>query len=163
MTAAFKTTKLVGDRVLVQGTDFLGTEGKTVLDAAQWTELNAHKAWDSATKEFEEAVEQFFAPLTAAADKAKAATKKVDDPITFVVVEEATEGVAAKPAHVVKLTRDSIVLRILENDAATDMLAWVGDELEVLAADQSVSSSAPSVPTAEEVTAIGAEALNQSE
>ena len=49
---SFTTTALVGNRVLVRGTDFLGTEGSTVLDSSQWVELNRHKQHKSATKEF---------------------------------------------------------------------------------------------------------------
>ena len=150
---SFTTTALVGNRVLVRGTDFLGTEGSTVLDSSQWVEINRHKQHKSATKEFDAAVNEFFAPLLEAAEKAKQPAV-VEDPITFVVLDEATEGVEAKPAHVVKLTRDSIILRILEIDPASSMLAWVADTLEVLAADQAPLPFQPvtAEPTAAEVT-----------
>lgn len=150
----FKTTNLVGDRVLVQGTDFLGTEGKVVLDSSQWTELNKHKQWESATQEFDAAVEAFFAPISEAADKVKAQTKTERDPVSFVVLEEETKGVQAKPAHVVSLTKDSQILRIIES-GDHDRLAWVGDDLEILAASQTPALPLASQPSAAEV---GAEA-----
>lgn len=153
----FTTTALVGNRVLVTGTDFLGTEGKAVLDSSQWAEVNATKQFNVASKEFDAAVEEFFKPLTDAAEKAQVSTKQEEDPISFVVIDEAVEGTPGKPAHLVKLTHDSIVLRLLEENLGTDRLAWVGDSLEVLAASQ--SASATSVPTAAEVTELGEEQL----
>ena len=154
---SFTTTALVGNRVLVTGTDFLGTEGKAVLDSSQWVAVNARKQHNVASKEFDTAVEEFFAPLTQAADKAHAATQgPVEDPITYVVIDDAVEGVQGKPAHVEKLTRDSVILRILETDADCTRLAWVGDQLEVLAADQTANTA---VPTAAEVTELGEEQL----
>lgn len=154
---SFKTTALVGNRVLVTGTDFLGTEGKAVLDSSQWVAVNARKQHKEASKEFDDAVEEFFKPLTEAADKAHSATvPAVEDPITYVVIDDAVEGVQGRPAHVEKLTRDSIILRILETDADSNMLAWVGDQLEVLAADQTANTA---VPTAAEVTELGEEQL----
>ena len=74
---SFTTTALVGNRVLVTGTDFLGTEGKAVLDSSQWVAVNARKQHKQASKEFDTAVEEFFKPLTEAADKAHSATVPV--------------------------------------------------------------------------------------
>jgi hypothetical protein len=145
----FKTTALVGDRVLVTGTDFLGTEGKTVLDSSQWTGIKQQRQLKSATSEFDAAVEEFFKPLTEAAEKAAKQAQPVEDPTTYVVIDEEVEGTQGRPAHLVKLTHDSIVLRLLEENAGTDRLAWVGDTLEVLASSQSASAT----PTAAEVAA----------
>ena len=157
---SFTTTALVGNRVLVTGTDFLGTEGKAVLDSSQWVAVNARKQHNVASKEFDTAVEEFFAPLTQAADKAHAATQgPVEDPITYVVIDDAVEGVQGKPAHVEKLTRDSVILRILEEDSDTTRLAWVADQLEVLAESQAPSNV--TVPTAEKVSELGAEATKK--
>lgn len=157
----FTTTALVGDRVLVRGQDFLGTEGQVVLDSSQWSEVNRTKQFKEASSEFDAAVEEFFAPLTAAADKAKAKGKKEQDPIEFVVLDEGTEGTPGTPAHLVKLTKDSQILRLIEDNAGTDRLAWVNDTLEILAASQSASNVA--VPSAAEVTEMGAEALEDTE
>jgi hypothetical protein len=149
----FTTTALVNERVLVQGTDFLGVEGKTVLDSSQWTQVNQHKQFDQATDEFDAAVAAFFQPITDAAEKVKTATTRDEDPSSFVVLSEEVEGVQAKPAHRVSLTKDSIILRLLEENPQTDRLAWVGDDLEILAAAQAPSATAQ--PSAAQV---GAEA-----
>jgi hypothetical protein len=149
----FTTTPLVGERVLVAGTDFLGVEGKTVLDSSQWTSVNQHKQFDQATTEFDEAVAAFFAPITEAAEKAQQTLVKDEDPSSFVVLSEEVEGVAAKPAHRVTLTKDSVILRLLEENPNTDRLAWVGEDLEILAAAQ--APSAASLPSA---ASVGAEA-----
>jgi len=148
----FTTTALVGNRVLVTGTDFLGTEGKAVLDSSQWVAVNQRKQHKQATKDFDTAVEEFFAPLAEAADKAKAAIEgPVEDPITYVVIDDAVEGTQGRPAHVEKLTRDSVILRILEEDTSTTRLAWVADTLEVLAESQAPAPK-PLAPTVAEAT-----------
>ena len=130
---AFTTTALVDNRVLVQGTDFLGVDGKCVLDSSQWLEVNKTTQFKQATSEFDDAVKAFFAPLEEAADKLEAAKKgDAPDPVTFVVLDEETKGVPAKPGRFVQLTHDSIVLRLLEQ-GAHDRLAWVNETLEVIA------------------------------
>jgi hypothetical protein len=129
----FTTTALVDNRVLVQGTDFLGVDGKTVLDSSQWLEVNKATHFKEATNEFDAAVKEFFAPLTEASDKLEAIQKgDAPDPVTFVVLDEETKAVPGKPAHLVKLTKDSIILRLLEQ-GASDRLAWVNEELEIIA------------------------------
>jgi hypothetical protein len=151
---AFTTVKLVNERVLVKGTDVFGTDGETVLDSSQWTQVNSHKEFDQATEAFDAAVREFFAPLQEAGEKLAAVNDKTPDPIGFVVLSEEVKGVRAKEAHLVKLTKDSIILRLIES-GATDRLAWVADQLEVLEADD---VPVPVVPTAAEVAEAGAEA-----
>jgi hypothetical protein len=149
--AQFTTTRLVDERVLVQGTDVFGNEGQTVLDSSQWTEVNSHKEFDQATAAFDAAVEEFFKPLTEAAEAVGKKLEKQPDPIGFVVLSEEVAGVQGKPAHLVKLTKDSTVLRILES-GDHDRLAWVNDQLEVL---EVLAGTASVQPSAAEV---GAEA-----
>lgn len=128
----FSIHTLVGERVLVKGTDQFGVTGQTVLDSSQWAQVNSHKEYDQATEAFEQAVEEFFAPiLDAAAQLDQAKAKPEPDSIGYVVLSEPEEGRPAKPGHLVKLTHDSIVLRLLEG-GQHDRLAWVGDNLEVL-------------------------------
>ena len=129
----FQTSNLVGDRVLVHGTDTFGTAGKTIVDATQWLELKARKDMSTATADFDAAVEAFYAPLTEAADKASAAMKgnRPEDSSAYVVLVEATEGVPANAGVTVPLTRDSVILRLIE-EQNTDRLVWVDDSLEVL-------------------------------
>lgn len=128
----FTTTKLTNDRVLVTGTDLTGTAGKTVLDASQWVELNGRTDFNKAQLAFDEAVEQFFAPLSEAAEKLDKAMTRPTDASAYIVLDEGSEGEAARPAHIVALNHDSIVLRLIE-EGSTDRLIWVGETLEVIA------------------------------
>jgi hypothetical protein len=153
---SFTTSKLTGERVLVRGSDIFGTEGSTVLDSSQWVEMSSRKEFSQATEEFEKAVEEFFAPLTRAAEKASKKLEKPTDAISYVVLQEATEGVEAKPAQLVKLTHDSICLRLIEQ-GDTDRLIWVNDTLEVLAPED-VPVPVHMAPSAEDVLAMGVEA-----
>ncbi len=141
----FATTRLVGSRVMVKGTDVFGTEGQTVVDSTQWDEVNATTEYDQATEAFEAAVLEFFAPITEAAEELNSKMKRPDDPASYVVLKEAVEGVAAEPAQLVRLTKDSVILRLIEQ-GDTDRLVWVGDELEVTEA--SVRQAPAEEPTA---------------
>jgi hypothetical protein len=127
----FTTMNLTGERVLVQGSDIYGGSGKTVVDGSQWAELSARSDFNDAAEAFDAAVEEFFAPLMEAAEKASKAVAKPDDSSSYIVLDEGTEGVEAKPAQIVRLTRDSVILRMIE-EGSTDRLVWVDDQLEVL-------------------------------
>lgn len=150
---SFTTIKLANERVLVRGSDVFGTTGETVLDSTQWSEVNSRKEFSQATDEFDKAVQEFFKPLTEAAEKASKKLEKPTDSMSYVVLQEGTEGVQAQPAQLIKLTRDSVILRILES-GDTDRLCWVMDNLEVLEQPAAPSHMAPS---AEDVTAMGTE------
>lgn len=129
--AQFTLQNLTNDRVLVKGTDASGTTGTTVLFATEWRSIKAHKDYQSATADFEAKVEEFFAPLTEAAEKLNAAHAPKVDPITYVVLEEGVEATAGAERTVLKLGRDSVVLRLIEA-GDFDRLVWVDDSLEVL-------------------------------
>lgn len=129
----FTTLALTGDRVLVKGTDGQGTQGETVLDGSEWAEVKANRDHHLAHDEFEAAVEEFFAPITEAAEKLNAGFVRPDtDESSFVVIEEGEEATPGRRPVVFKLSRDSIILRLLE-EGGEDRLVWVNDELEVLA------------------------------
>lgn len=154
---SFTTTKLVDERVLVRGTDVFGTDGKTVLDSSQWSEVNSRKEFSQATDEFDAAVQAFFAPLTKAAEKVNKKMEKQPDAVSYVVLSEEQVGVEAKPGQLIKLTKDSIILRILES-GDTDRLAWVGDDLEVMApADVPIAQ----VPVVDEMAGPGGVPLEE--
>jgi hypothetical protein len=140
----FSTQALVGQRVLVRGTDNFGVDGSTVVSSAQWDDVNAHRQADAAGAEFDAAVEAFFAPLTAAADALKNNVSKPEDSASFVVLHEGTEPVVGEEAHVVRLNRDSIILRLIEQ-GDTSRLVWVDGELEIL--EVPPAPVAPSVGT----------------
>jgi hypothetical protein len=130
---SFSTSRLVNHRVLVTGTDSFGTTGRTTLNSEQWDEIKADGQYSEALEAFDAAVEDFFAPLIEAADAANAAhpVKQPVDPMSYVVLAEEVEGVAAKPAQLVHLTNDSIILRLIEQ-GDTDRLVWVDGGLEIL-------------------------------
>jgi len=130
----FTTSKLTGERVLVRGTDVFGAIGETVLDSSQWSEVNSRKEFSQATDEFDKAVAEFFKPLTEAAEKIGKKMEKQPDAASYVVLSEAQAGVEAKPGQLIKLTNDSICLRLIEQ-GNTDRLVWVDKKLEVLAVE----------------------------
>ena len=148
----FSTTNLTGERVLVRGNDVHGNTGEAILDAAQWNELKVREDVKQAQADFDAAVEEMFKPILEAADKATKAMERPTDAVSYVVLEEAEEGRPGKRGHVVHLSRDSIVLRLIEQ-GNTDRLIWVNGELEVTEA--SVQST-PSAPAAAPETGDGA-------
>lgn len=127
----FITTRLSGGRALIEGTDFKGVTNSVVVDTAQWDEVTGHTAFSQATADFDAAVEKFFAPLEAAADKLKSALERPTDATSYVVLQEGQDAQPAVAQHIVKLNRDSILLRIVEQ-GDFDRLMWVKDQLEVL-------------------------------
>lgn len=132
---SFTTRNLAGNRVLVQGTDIDGNTGKTVIDGSEWAELRARKTHQELHGVFDEKVREFFAPLVDAVDAiAEQHAPQVDPTYTLVLTEgvEASEGVAEE---VVVLSKDSVILRLLEEDSASPRLIWITDtELEILEA-----------------------------
>lgn len=129
--AQFTTTNLTGERVLVRGTDQFGTEGQAVVFASQWNDVKARSSHMEAHESFEAAVEEFFAPIMEAADLLNSSAQPKVDPISYVVLQEGTEAEQGRDEIAVKLTVDSIVLRLLEQ-GDYDRLVWVNDQLEVL-------------------------------
>jgi hypothetical protein len=131
---SFTMQRMLGNQAVVSGTDINGQDGSTTVSTTQWDELNGRTGFSKAQDEFDAAVEEFFKPLTDAAEKVTAAMAgKTSDPVEFVVVNEAVEGVAAKPATIVGLSKDSIIIRLIE-EGDTDRLVWTSpNTLGVLA------------------------------
>lgn len=128
---SFSLTRLVGSRVMVKGSDSFGTQGQCVLDSTQWDEVQSNTAYDQAIEAFDAAVADFFAPIIEAAEATAVAIERPQDPSSYVVLSEAVEGVEGKPAQLIHLTNDSIVLRLIES-GDDDRLVWVDGGLEVL-------------------------------
>lgn len=130
---SFTTLALTGDRVLVKGTDSQGTTGETVLDGSEWAEIQRRRQLTKAHADFDSVVEDFFAPIIAAQEALNVEHDgKVDDPSSYVVFDEGQEATPGRRPVVSLLSKDSIVLRLLE-EGHDDRLVWVNDELEVLA------------------------------
>jgi hypothetical protein len=130
---AFTTQKLANHRVLVEGKDINGYEGRMVLDSAEWDHLAQERAASDATEEFDFEVESFYAPLTAAADRLVEAAQAVgaEDPLFSEVIREGTQGVDAVNTVRIHLSKDSVILKLIEL-GKTARLVWVADVLEIL-------------------------------
>ena len=131
---SFIVQNMLGAQALVSGADHLGNEGKTIVSTTQWDELNARANFSSATVDFDAAVEAFFAPLAEAATEInKALAPKKQDAAEYIVLKEATSGVKPEAAEIVPLSRDSVILRLIE-EGSTDRLVWINEStLGVLA------------------------------
>lgn len=129
----FTKLQLSGNRVLIKGTDSQGTGPReTVVDGTEWTEVNRRKQSAKAGDEFDAVVEEFFRPLVEAAEKLdKASDEGPRDSNAFVILEEGSEGTPAIQEKVVHLSKDSQILRLLD-EGHDNRLIWVGDELEIL-------------------------------
>ena len=156
MTTSFKTTRLANHRVLVDGTDVFGYQGRTVLDSTQWDGIQATLKKDTLEDQFNRAVEEFYAPLIEKIDAIVAADEKsiVDDVYTL-TVGETVEAVDAVAPAVYRLNQDSAILRLIQ-DGDVDRLVWVGDKLEIIAeeveTEAPAETEAPTEAPAETVT-----------
>jgi hypothetical protein len=118
------TTPLLSGGYLVKGTDAEGNKGSTILTSDRWDlvlHLRNHKV---AEEEFDKTVEEFFAPLTEAADKAKALIAGPAKEWGTVTIGENVEG---SHARTVDLDEDGIILQIL-HEGNQNQLLWVGDD-----------------------------------
>lgn len=131
MSNTFKTTALAGDRVLVTGQSD-GVSQKIVLDGSEWAAIKRTDSLKAAAQTFDASVEQFFAPLTDAAEAVAQAAKVEIDPAFYVVEQEATTAVHAQREVLRHLELDTVILRLIES-GHTDRLIWIDNTIEVLA------------------------------
>jgi hypothetical protein len=128
----FTTKQLTGGRVLVKGTDSDGTNGETVLDGTDWAYAKAQAAHAEAHEDFDALVNDFFAPLIEASEKLESTLAAPQlDQSSYFVIDEGEEAVPGRQRTVIKLSRDSVILRLIE-EGKSDRLVWVAGELEVL-------------------------------
>lgn len=118
----FEVTELQDGSTLVEGTDSKGVEGQCILHSHAWSAYQHYLSQTAAMEEFDKTVEEFFAPLTAAADKL---VEETTNPWQILTVGEDVEGVEAQKFV---LDSDGIILRMLaETDGA--QLRWVNNVL----------------------------------
>ena len=129
----FTATALANEHFLVEGTDIRGKHGEAVVYGGDWLEIKRMLGTDSAKEQLDAAIEEFFKPLVEAADAFAAAKAPVVDALSVVVLNEGTAGEPARERKVLHLTRDSQILRAIE-EGATDRLLWVNGELVITAA-----------------------------
>jgi hypothetical protein len=136
---SFTILNLAGNRALVKGQDAHGTTGQQILDASEWADVKARNAHSEAHDAFDAAVEEFFAPLSAAVDALKETAKPKHDPLFYITVSEGSAPVEGSEEILIHLNHDSAVLRLIEQDPETDRLIWVNDSLEILEASKTVT------------------------
>jgi len=123
----FQVQTMLGNTALVSGTDIAGNTGKQIVSTTQWEELKQRKNFSSATEDYDAAVEEFFKPLVEAGEKIKeAAAGKLQDAAEYVVLKEGTEGVKPEAAQILQLSKDSMILRFIE-EGNTDRLVWIDE------------------------------------
>ena len=130
----FTTTALANENFLVEGTDVRGNYGECVVYGGDWLEIKKALDTDTAKAQLDAAFEEFFKPLVEAADAFAAAKAPVVDALSVVVLNEGTTGEPAREREVVHLSRDSQILRAIE-EGTTDRLLWVDGELVITAAN----------------------------
>ena len=136
MSGIFNVTELAGHRALVTG----DANQQCILDTTERDELRFLIENREVDEMFEENIEDFFAPLTRAAELHDLRHKtlaqqfnQADDPAFSLVLKEAVEGVEAVEEERVVLSHDSVVLRLIDS-GRTDRLVWVGnDRIEIVA------------------------------
>ena len=133
----FTTTALANENFLVEGTDVRGKYGECVIHGGEWLAIKRALGTDTAKEQLDAAIEEFFKPLVEAADAFAAAKAPVVDALSVVVLNEGTTGEPAREREVVHLSRDSQILRAIE-EGATDRLLWVGGSLVITAAPAEV-------------------------
>lgn len=121
----FTLKYLTGNRVYVYGTNDAGLPHEVVLDGTMLREIQQHHLVHKAGDAYDRTVEQFFAPLTDAAEMLQLMQQPLEaDPAFVYVVEEGVEPVEGVEPEAYKLDHDGAVLRLLEA-GDIDRLVWV--------------------------------------
>ena len=121
----FTVTPLVSGGYLVEGQDSKGVDGTTVLHSQSWDYVQHVRTHEVAQAEFDAMVDQFFKPLT---DAAEAFNAKLGGPTNewgTVTIGETVEGTTART---LELDEAGIVLRILDETDGSS-LRWVNGDL----------------------------------
>lgn len=121
----FTVTPLVSGGYLVEGQDSKGIDGTTVLHSQSWDYVQHLRTHEVAQAEFDATVDEFFKPLT---DAAEAFNAKLGGPTNewgTVTIGETVEG---KQARTLDLDEAGIVLRILDETDGSS-LRWVSGDL----------------------------------
>lgn len=143
---SFTRINLAGESVLVKGTDAYGASGSEVLDATEYNHYSANSELDQAVAEVDNAIAELLAPIQAAAEKvADIRAGKTLDPLLYVVEQEEQDALPGMPRIVTKLSRDTVILRALDQGLEARLI-WVNDnELAVTAAEVDTHEPEPQV------------------
>ena len=141
----FTTTALANGSVLVTGAD--GTRSyQTLLDGREFASLKQHEAVNMAEKDYDQKVRDFFAPLTDAVDAVAEVARPTIDPAFIYIVEEGEESVEGRPATIIELDEDTVILRLLDQgNVARLQWATIAGEDTILILDEPSVEAAPTV------------------
>ena len=141
----FTTTALANGSVLVTGADGFNSY-QTILDGRGFASIKQHQTVDMAEKDFDQKVRDFFAPLTDAADALEDAARPTIDPAFIYIVDEGVESVEGKPATIIELDEDTVILRLIEQ-GRVDRLQWatIGGEDTILILEEPSLEATPTV------------------
>ena len=141
----FTTTALANGSVLVTGA--AGTRSyQTILDGRGFASIKQHQTVSMAEKDYDQTVRDFFAPLTDAADALEDAARPTIDPAFIYIVEEGVKSVEGKPATLIELDEDTVILRLIEQ-GRVDRLQWatIGGEDTILILEEPSLEATPTV------------------
>ena len=141
----FITTALANGSVLVTGAS--GTRSyQTLLDGREFASLKQHEAVNMAEKDYDQKVRDFFAPLTDAVDAVAEVARPTIDPAFIYIVEEGEESVEGRPATIIELDEDTVILRLLDQgNVARLQWATIAGEDTILILDEPSVEAAPTV------------------
>ena len=121
----FTLKYLTGNRVYVYGTNDAGIQHEVVLDGTMLREIQQYHLVHKAGDAYDRTVEEFFAPLTDAAEILQLVQQPLEEDPAFVyVVEEGVEPVKGVEPEAYKLDHDGAVLRLLETGDIARLI-WV--------------------------------------
>ena len=146
----FTTTALANGSVLVTGAD--GNRSyQTLLDGREFASLKQHEAVNMAEKDYDQKVRDFFAPLTDAVDAVAEVARPTIDPAFIYIVEEGEESVEGRPATIIELDEDTVILRLLDqgNVARLQWATIAGEDTILILEEPSVEAAPIMVPIQE--------------
>ena len=146
----FTTTALANGSVLVTGA--AGTRSyQTILDGRGFASIKQHQTVDMAEKDYDQKVRDFFAPLTDAADALEDAARPTIDPAFIYIMDEGVESVEGKPATIIELDEDTVILRLIEqgNVARLQWATIAGEDTILILDEPSVEAAPIMVPVQE--------------
>ena len=146
----FTTTALANGSVLVTGA--AGTRSyQTLLDGREFASLKQLEAMNMAEKDYDQKVRDFFAPLTDAVDAVEDVARPTIDPAFIYIVEEGEESVEGRPATIIELDEDTVILRLLDqgNVARLQWATIAGEDTILILDEPSVEAAPIMVPVQE--------------
>ena len=151
----FTTTALANGSVLVTGADGARSY-QTLLDGREFASLKQHEAVNMAEKDYDQKVRDFFAPLTDAVDAVAEVARPTIDPAFIYIVEEGEESVEGRPATIIELDEDTVILRLLDqgNVARLQWATIAGEDTILILEEPSVEAAPIMVPVQEWETPI---------